>query len=308
MKLPFTLKQLQILKAIASEKNFTKAAKLLLISQPSLSKQIQILENKLGVVLITRDNNNIKFTENGKIFLEYVERILSLCEESCRTLNDINNNYRINLRIGTSETINNLLLYRILIFFITNYPQINFEIYINSSKKIQQRVIMKQVDIALITYPLITKKNIKYKIKKFISDPFVVIISNYNLLSKPSTTLIVVTQLLTINFIKLNSKISFNKLIKEQLKILDRNKKFKTIIKLNSQQATKIAVNLGFGFSFVPIINSLEEKELKLIQFFKIKNIRLKRQIYLIINHRNKTPKPHKFFIEELFKLKNTII
>ena len=44
--LPFTLQQLRILKAIATERNFTRAAASLYISQPSLSKQIKILEKK----------------------------------------------------------------------------------------------------------------------------------------------------------------------------------------------------------------------------------------------------------------------
>ena len=49
--LPFTLQQLRILKAIATEKNFTKAAELLYLSQPSLSKQIKTLDRKKILVL-----------------------------------------------------------------------------------------------------------------------------------------------------------------------------------------------------------------------------------------------------------------
>ena len=53
--LPFTLQQLRILKAIATEKNFTKAAKILYISQPSLSKQIITLEKNLNTLLVNRE-------------------------------------------------------------------------------------------------------------------------------------------------------------------------------------------------------------------------------------------------------------
>jgi predicted transcriptional regulator len=75
--LPFTLNQLRILKAVAAEKNLTKAADLLHLSQPSLSKQIKILEKNLDISLINRENNKISFTENGKVFLQYSERILA---------------------------------------------------------------------------------------------------------------------------------------------------------------------------------------------------------------------------------------
>ena len=74
--LPFTLQQLRILKAIAVEKNFTRAAEGLYISQPALSKQIKILEKNLDILLINRENNKISLTENGQVFLEYAERIL----------------------------------------------------------------------------------------------------------------------------------------------------------------------------------------------------------------------------------------
>jgi Transcriptional regulator len=58
MILPFTLQQLRIIKAISTETSFTKAAEILFISQPSLSKQVKTLEGRLGIQLITR--NKIK--------------------------------------------------------------------------------------------------------------------------------------------------------------------------------------------------------------------------------------------------------
>ena len=78
--LPSTLKQLRIIKAIATEKNFTKAAELLNLSQPSLSKQLKILEKNLNISLLNRKYKNISLTANGKIFLQYAERILALCD------------------------------------------------------------------------------------------------------------------------------------------------------------------------------------------------------------------------------------
>ena len=94
MILPFTLQQLRILKAIASEKSFTGAAEILYISQPTLSKQFKTLESNLGILLINRKNSKISLTEAGILFLEYAERILSLCEESCRALNDLKDGER----------------------------------------------------------------------------------------------------------------------------------------------------------------------------------------------------------------------
>ncbi len=107
--LPFTLQQLRILKAIATEQSFTKAAKLLYLSQPTLSKQIRILEENLDMILINRENHKISFTENGQVFLQYAERILALCEESCRALIDLKNGERGNL-IETLRIIHSIVL------------------------------------------------------------------------------------------------------------------------------------------------------------------------------------------------------
>merc|ERR1712045_748466 len=84
------------------------------VSQPSLSKQIKILENRLGIILLNREHNTISLTEGGKVFLQYSERILALCEESCRALNDIKNGDRGNLTVGASQTIGTYLMPRVL--------------------------------------------------------------------------------------------------------------------------------------------------------------------------------------------------
>ena len=103
--LPFTLQQLRILKAVANEKSFTKAANVLFLSQPYLSRQIKSLEKTLDVSLLDRNFQTINLTESGEIFLQYTERILALCEESCRALIDLKNGERGNLSVGARVLI-----------------------------------------------------------------------------------------------------------------------------------------------------------------------------------------------------------
>jgi len=150
MILPFTLQQLRIIKAIAAENSFTKAAEVLFISQPSLSKQVKILENRLGILLINRESNKISLTEGGKLFLRYSERVLSLCEESCRALNDLKNGDRGSLTVGASQTIGTYLMPRILVLFAQQYPQINLNIQVDSTRFIINNVINGDIDIALV--------------------------------------------------------------------------------------------------------------------------------------------------------------
>lgn len=75
-----TLNQLTYFQAVARTENFRAAAEELYISQPSLSRSIDSLENELGVKLFERSGRGISLTKSGRLFLEYVDRILEECD------------------------------------------------------------------------------------------------------------------------------------------------------------------------------------------------------------------------------------
>jgi DNA-binding transcriptional LysR family regulator len=304
--LPFTLQQLRILKAIATEKNFTKAAEILYLSQPSLSKQIKTLEKNLDVLLLNRENNKISLTENGKVFLEYSERILALCEESCRALIDLKNGERGNLTVGASQTIGTYLMPRVLALFAQNYRQINLKVQVNSTQIIAQNVINREIDIAVVggEIPNELKKNLT--IENFVEDEFSLIVSK----SHPFAIKKIITKedLYHLNFITLNSNSTIRKFIDN---ILTQNeietKQLKIIMQLNSIEGIKTAVSLGLGAAFVSSSAIEKEIELKTIKILKIKNIRITRMLSIITNSKYYKAKSFDYFYTELCRLKNTI-
>ena len=307
MTLPFTLQQLRILKAIASEKNFTQASKILFISQPSISKQVKILENQLGILLINREKNKISLTEAGQVFLQYSERILALCEESCRALNDLKNGDRGNLIIGASQTIGTYLLPRILAMFAQAYPQIDLKVQVDSSRMIAKNVVDREVDIAIIggDIPIELKKNLK--VEKFVEDEFALIIPMSHPFAIEKKKLINKDDLYHLNFITLNSNSTIRKFIDD---ILIQNnietKQFNIIMQLNSIEAIKTAVSLGLGVAFVS--SSAIEKEIKLktIDIVKIDNINITRTLSIITNRDCYKSKAFEFFYTQLRILKKT--
>lgn len=304
--LPFSLQQLRILKAIATEKNFTKAAELLHISQPSLSKQIKILEENLDVSLINREHNKISLTESGKVFLQYSERILALCEESCRALIDLKNGERGNLTVGASQTIGIYLLPRVLALFAQNYPQINLKVQVNSTRIIAKNVLNRDIDIAVVggEIPNDLKKNLT--VEKFVEDEFSLIIAK----SHPFATKKKITRedLYHLNFITLNSNSTIRKFIDN---ILMQNqietKQLKIIMQLNSIEGIKTAVSLGLGAAFVSSSAIEKEIELNKIEILKIENIHITRTLYIINNLDCYKSKAFEFFYNELSRLKNKV-
>ena len=71
--------------------NFTEAAKILNISQSTLSQQVKQLENELDVPLFNRIGKRIVLTEAGELFSEYARQSLNKSNEGLLLLKDLNN-------------------------------------------------------------------------------------------------------------------------------------------------------------------------------------------------------------------------
>lgn len=90
------LKQIRYFVAVAEERSFTAAAERLHITQPPLSRQIQLLEESLGVQLIERDNRPLTLTEAGRLFYEQSLQLLTRVEQLqiATMVRAINDNYQ----------------------------------------------------------------------------------------------------------------------------------------------------------------------------------------------------------------------
>jgi DNA-binding transcriptional LysR family regulator len=304
--LPFTLQQLRILKALAAEKNFTKAARVLHLSQPSLSKQIKGLEKNLDILLIKRKKNQMSLTENGKVLVQYSEKILALCEESCRALIDLKNGDRGNLTVGTSQTIGTYFMPRVLSLFAKNYPQIDLKVQLNSSRVIANKLYNGEIDIAVIGGEIPNELKNNLTITDFVEDELSLIISKSHPFAKEKK--IHKEDLYYLNFIRLNSNSTIQKFID---KILIQNniqtKELKIIMEFDSIEGIKTAVSLGLGAAFVSSSAIEKEVKLKTIEILKIKNIRISRRLSIITNPESYKSKAFDLFYNELSTLKSTI-
>ena len=307
MILPFTLQQLRILKAVASEKNFTKAAEILFVSQPSLSKQIKSLENRLGIILLDRKTSKISLTEAGRIFLQYSERILALCEESCRALNDLKNGDRGNLAIGASQTIGTYLMPRVLALFAQEYPHINVNVQVDSTRKIVKNIIERNIDIAIVGGEVPEELKKSLSIETFVEDELKLIIPKSHPFAARQIKTINKEDLYHLNFITLNSNSTIRKFIDN---ILIQNnietKQFNIVMQLNSIEAIKTAVSLGLRAAFVSSSAIEKEIQLKTVEIITVENIKITRTLSIITNPQCYRSKALEFFYKKLLTLKNS--
>ena len=83
------LRHLQYLNAVYQYKNFTQAGDSLFVSQPTISAAINTLESDLGVKLIERSSKRVIFTYEGEQFMQWVQKILLLCQEAESATRDL---------------------------------------------------------------------------------------------------------------------------------------------------------------------------------------------------------------------------
>jgi LysR family transcriptional regulator, benzoate and cis,cis-muconate-responsive activator of ben and cat genes len=94
------LRQLRYFVAVARERNFTRAAERLHIAQPPLSRQIQLLEEELGVALLIRNSRPVQMTDAGRLFYEQAMQILGRVEQMQAATRRVGLHQRSVLSIG----------------------------------------------------------------------------------------------------------------------------------------------------------------------------------------------------------------
>lgn len=116
-------RQLEYVVTVAEEGSFSKAAKKLIISQPSLSQYVQKLEQELGTQLFIR-SSPLKLTYEGRIYVKSAKRILSEEDMMRKTIFDIVNDKIGEITVGAGQYNNAFLLPHIVQRFQEKYPRV----------------------------------------------------------------------------------------------------------------------------------------------------------------------------------------
>ena len=300
--LPFTLYQLRILKAIASEGSFKKAAESLYISQPAVSLQVQNLEKQLNVPIFDRGNRKASFTEEGEVLLRYGTRILSLCDESCRAIEDLRCLNGGTLVIGASQTTGTYLMPRLIGLFRQKYPQIAVQLQVHSTRRISWSVANGQVNLAIIGGKVPLELETVLQITPYAEDELALILPKLHPFSK--LEYIQKEDLYRLRFIALDTQSTIRKVIDQ---VLNQNgidsTRFKIEMELNSIEAIKNAVQSGLGAAFVSISAIAKELELGILHWVKIEDITIKRTLSIVVNPNRYRSKASQAFSKEILTL-----
>jgi DNA-binding transcriptional LysR family regulator len=147
------VQQLAYFAAVARTRHFTQAAELVGVAQPTLSKQIRVLENSLGTALFVRNRGAIELTSAGEALLPHAERILIDVESAERSVQEVTGLRRGRVRLGATPSLCDGLLPDILTRFHGAHPDIDLEIQEAGSRVLTRELLQGELDLALLIVP-----------------------------------------------------------------------------------------------------------------------------------------------------------
>lgn len=297
--IPFTLDQLRILKAIAAEGSFKRAADTLYVSQPAVSLQVQNLEKQLNVPLFDRGGRKAQLTEAGYLLLNYGEKILTLCQETCRAIEDLQNLQGGTLIVGASQTTGTYLLPRMIGLFRQKYPDVSVQLQVHSTRRTSWGVANGQVDLAIIGGEVPSELQDTLQVIPYAEDELALILPVFHPLAKVET--IQKEDLYKLKFISLDSQSTIRKVIDKVLSQAEIDtKRLKIEMELNSIEAIKNAVQAGLGAAFVSTTAIEKELEMKVLHIAPIRAVEVRRTLYVILNPNRYRSKAAEAFIKEI--------
>ncbi len=143
-------RELEYFSAMAAEKNLSRAAEKLIVSQSTLSKTLARLEDKTGCPLFDRVQHGLHLTEAGEKFFEITRRLLRIKHEMDAELHAISQGIAGRVHFGISYTFSKSLVPKVLPIFSRDNPQIEVIIHTETSSVLEDLLLDGSIDVAVI--------------------------------------------------------------------------------------------------------------------------------------------------------------
>lgn len=276
---------------VAKFKSFSKAADSIFLSQPAISGHISSLEKELNVQVFNRTSREVFLTPAGESFLKYAIDILNTRDKAICNLVKFNERVSGKLRLSASTTPCNTILPSLIKDFHQQYPDVSYDVVEKSSDKIIEDIIKFNCEIGLVGKSVDDEKIKTYSI---IEDDLVIISpSDFNF-----PDIVDIDFLLKYKFILREqgsaTRKTFEDILKKQgidLSNIDVH------FEVNNLDTLYQFVKSGLGISIVSKNTFKDYMSLGFIKESYIKNLSLKRYIYLVVSSkRTLTPAANAFF------------
>lgn len=276
-----------IFKSVCDEASMTKAAKLLFVSQPSVSQAIRELEDHYEVKLFDRISRKLYLTQAGEELYKYASHILSMNMELEGRMKDLNQSYTI--RLGATVTIGTYSLAPWVSEFAKLHPEGKIRMKIMNTKEIQNQLLKSELDIALVEGMIDSESLV---IRPFMKDELVVIGAKGNPVNR---TIKIMKNLEDYEFLIREEGSGSRKMFLDN--VYSKSIPINIVAELNSNEAIKNGVlnNLGLG-----VLSRSAISEYDNVEIIEIEDLEMIRD-YSIVYHKDKLlSKGLEYFIDYL--------
>ena len=137
--------------AVADARSFSRAARVMHTTQPTLSRQIARLEAELGTRLFERYGRHVECTVTGQLLLPLARAIITRTEDAISLIREQSGTASSSVRFGAVGNVMALMLTPILVSFLTAYPNVSVDLVEKDDAQLEEAVISGELDCAVMT-------------------------------------------------------------------------------------------------------------------------------------------------------------
>jgi DNA-binding transcriptional LysR family regulator len=265
---------LQVFRAVAAEKSFSRAAVKLGRTQPAISLAVQRLEATVGESLIDRSAKELRLTDAGGLVLDYARRFDNLRDELGVALAELRDNASGRLTVGANESTTLYLLPH-LARYRRRYPRVKLQVRRSQSSRIPMELIEGDLELGVISY---APQDARLVSRVIYTDHLAFIVSPQHRLARRKS--VSIAELGMETFIAHNVVSPYREVVLrefQRLKVpLNRDVEMPTI------EAIRKLVQQNEGVAFLPRMCVNQELDQGVLREVQVKELRVERKIHLV--------------------------
>ncbi|ROT46391.1 LysR family transcriptional regulator [Pusillimonas sp. NJUB218] len=169
-----SLKQLQVFRVVAAERNFSRAGELIGLTQPAVSRAITELETQVNLRLFDRTTRDVKLTPAGQILAQRLPRWIDDLENTLNELHSWANNRTGKVRVASSPTLSAALIPHCLAYCAKQEPGLQVILVDRIQQNVLSSILSGEVDFGIIVEPDAAHLR-ELHCETLLVDPFVVV-------------------------------------------------------------------------------------------------------------------------------------
>jgi DNA-binding transcriptional LysR family regulator len=150
MKRQVNLRQIEAFKAVIEQGTVSRAAEILYVSQPAVSKMLAYLEEDAGLTLFDRVRGKLAPTRQGMRLYGEIDRIFAGLRQLEQAIESIRRDEQSHLTVGTLPALGGSFIRRVTLNFLKTHPEVTLAIHSRSSQIVTEWLVTRQLDLGLV--------------------------------------------------------------------------------------------------------------------------------------------------------------